>query len=144
MISTTVTEKDPVRKKLLAAMDRLLDGKPLRSTGRLSVSQLAVEAGVGRWQLTHQHLDLKELFQARVKAAVNAAGAGEPGELEKLRAEYADLRRHCAELEAQVQLYAGVINLLALERHTADSAAAVTDLESARRRRTRTDGDDIG
>ena len=34
-------ETDPVRKKILAAMDRLLTGTPLRSTGRLSVSQLA-------------------------------------------------------------------------------------------------------
>ncbi len=57
-------EKDPVRRKILAAMDRLLDGTPLRSTGRMSVSQLAVEAGVERWHLTHQHVDLKELFQA--------------------------------------------------------------------------------
>lgn len=99
MNPTAATEKDPVRKKLLAAMDRLLDGEPLRSTGRLSVSQLAVEAGVGRWQLTHRHMDLKELFQARVKAAEAAAGAREPGELEKLNPEYTELRRHCAELE---------------------------------------------
>jgi hypothetical protein len=53
---TSVTETDPVRKKILAATDRLLAGTPLRSTGRLSVSQLAVEADVGRWHLTHQHL----------------------------------------------------------------------------------------
>ena len=67
MATTPVTETDPVRKKILAAADRLLAGTPLRSTGRLSVSQLAVEAGVGRWHLTHQHLDLKEEFQSRVK-----------------------------------------------------------------------------
>ena len=49
-------ENDPVRTKILAATNRLLADTPLRSTGRLSVSQLAVEAGVGRWHLTHQHL----------------------------------------------------------------------------------------
>ena len=65
MTTRCATEKDPIRQQILAAMDRLLAGEPLRSSGRLSVSQLAVEAGVGRWHLTHQHVDLKELFQAR-------------------------------------------------------------------------------
>jgi hypothetical protein len=85
-------EKDPVRRKILAAMDRLLDGTPLRSTGRMSVSQLAVEAGVERWHLTHQHVDLKELFQARVKAADStpAAFAHELSELEKLKKTHAN------------------------------------------------------
>ncbi|KAA2253887.1 hypothetical protein F0L68_31955 [Solihabitans fulvus] len=47
-----------------------------------NVSQLAVEAGVPRWHLTHQHVDLKELFQARVKAADStpAAFAGDLSE----------------------------------------------------------------
>ncbi|WP_231963881.1 hypothetical protein [Mycobacterium adipatum] len=58
-------ETDPVRTKILAAMDRLLEGKPLRSSGRLNVSQLAIEADVPRWHLTHQHVDLKEMFQER-------------------------------------------------------------------------------
>jgi hypothetical protein len=49
---------DPVRAAILAAMDRLLDGTPQQSEGRLSVSQLAAEVGVKRWHLTHQHTDL--------------------------------------------------------------------------------------
>ncbi|MFE2558307.1 hypothetical protein ACFXGT_20215 [Streptomyces sp. NPDC059352] len=68
MTTASPSEDDPVRNAITAGMDRLLAGTPLRSTGRLSVSQLAVEASVKRWHLTHQHLDLKELFQARVKA----------------------------------------------------------------------------
>jgi hypothetical protein len=59
MTSSAASEKDPVRKKILAATERLLAGTPLRSTGRLSVSQLAIEAGVARWHLTHQHTDLR-------------------------------------------------------------------------------------
>jgi hypothetical protein len=134
---TAATEKDPVRKKLLAAMDRLLDGKPLRSTGRLSVSQLALEAGIGRWHLTHQHTDLKELFQAHAKATQATAAAGEPSDYDKLKHKHAELLAHCAELEQQIQLYASVINLLTLEKHATNGRAPITDLDTGRRRRTR-------
>lgn len=133
---TTATEKDPVRNKLLAAMDRLLDGNPLRSSGRLSVSQLAVEADLERWRLTHQHTDLKELFQARVKAARAAAAATEPSDYDKLKSKHAELLAHCAELEEQVKLYASVINLLSLEKDAANTNAPVADIDSGRRRRS--------
>ncbi|MFI7236929.1 hypothetical protein [Streptomyces cyaneofuscatus] len=46
-------------------MNRLFVGMPQRSNGRLNVSQLAIEADVKRWHLTHQHPDIKELFQAK-------------------------------------------------------------------------------
>ena len=46
------TETDPIRKKILAAMNRMFAGNPQRSTGRLNVSQLAIEAAVPRWHLT--------------------------------------------------------------------------------------------
>lgn len=138
MTTPATTEKDPIRKKIHAAMDRLLTGKPLRSTGRLSVSQLAVEAGVARWRLTHEHLDLKELFQARVKAAENAAATTEPSDYDKLKAKHLELLAHCAELENRVQLYANVIDLLVLEKQAAEDSAPVTGLEAARRRRKHT------
>lgn len=35
MTENAAVETDPVRKKILAAMRRLMAGKPLRSTGRL-------------------------------------------------------------------------------------------------------------
>ncbi|MET7774136.1 hypothetical protein [Nocardia sp. NPDC005366] len=128
-------ETDPARKKIIAAMDRLLDGTPLRSSGRLSISQLAIEADLGRWRLTHQHLDLKEQFQARVKANEKAASTTELSDYEALRAKHADLRAHCAELEQRLQLYAGVINLLVLEKQAADNNTPVSDLDDGRRRR---------
>lgn len=46
MTSTSPAENDAVRAAIMAAMDRLLEGTPVRSTGRLSASQLALEAGV--------------------------------------------------------------------------------------------------
>lgn len=139
MTTTAATEKDPVRKKLLAAMDRLLDGSPLRSSGRLSVSQLAVEAGVERWRLTHQHTDLKERFQARVKAVQGAATAAEQSDYAKLKVKHRELLAHCAELEERLQLSASEINLLALEKNSAEGKAPVSDLDTERRRRARQD-----
>jgi len=111
------TESDPVRTAILAAMDRLLAGTPLRSSGRLSVSQLAIEADVKRWHLTHKHLDLQELFQARVKAqgSTPEAFSKELSEHEKLKKKYAELRQHCADLEERIRVYSAAVNLLALE-----------------------------
>ncbi len=117
-------------------MDRLLAGEPLRSTGRLSVSQLAVEAGVGRWHLTHQHTDLKELFQAKVRNAdgAPAAFARRLGNYEKLKADHAKLLAHCAELEERLQLYATVINVLSLEQQSGERGAKVAKINGRRRR----------
>ncbi|MDQ0798240.1 hypothetical protein [Streptomyces sp. B1I3] len=108
---------DPVHSAISAAMDRLLAGTPLRSTGRLSVAQLAVEADVKLWHLTHQHIDLKELFQARLQArnSTPEAFAHELSEHAKLKKKYAELRQNCADLEEQLRVYAAAINLLALE-----------------------------
>lgn len=40
------------RAHIQDAIDRLVTGKSLRSTGGLTVVQLAAEAGVKRWRLT--------------------------------------------------------------------------------------------
>ncbi|WP_244872682.1 MULTISPECIES: hypothetical protein [unclassified Mycolicibacterium] len=123
-----------MRQQILAAMDRLLAGEPLRSTGRLSVSQLAVEADVGRWQLTHQHVDLKELFQARVRNADGAPAAftRQLSDFEKLKRDHTALLAHCAELEDRLNTYASAIQLLVLERDAAARKAPVADIASRR------------
>ncbi|WP_071287800.1 hypothetical protein [Mycolicibacterium llatzerense] len=127
-------ETDVVRQQILAAMDRLLAGEPLRSTGRLSVSQLAVEADVGRWQLTHQHIDLKEQFQARVRNAdgAPAAFARQLSDYDQLKRDHAELVTHCAELEERLNTYASAIQLLVLERAAAAQKAPVADIASRR------------
>ncbi|ORI18326.1 hypothetical protein BJI47_20670 [Rhodococcus sp. 1168] len=124
-------------------MQRLTAGKPLRSTGRMSVSQLAIEADVPRWHLTHQHVDLKELFQAQVKTAQStpAAFARDLSNFEKLKAKHAKLVESYAELEAQVTFYAAVINTMALEKAAGDQKATLTDLEARRRRAPRSADD---
>ncbi|GGU50205.1 hypothetical protein [Streptomyces violascens] len=85
--------------------------------GRLSISQLAIEADVKRWHLTHQHLDLKGLFQARVKTqdSTPEAFSRKLSEHEQLKKKYADLRQHCADLEERLQVYATAIDLLTME-----------------------------
>lgn len=129
-------ETDPTRRKILAAMDRLISGKPLRSSGRLNVSQLALEAGIARWHLTHQHIDLKERFQAEVKSATAAKRQSNSAstELEDLKTKLAAVQQYCRELELKVALYANVIQTLSLEKSSAEKGARkVTEIASRRR-----------
>ena len=61
-----MTEHESERQAIRDAMDRLLDGKPIRSDGKLTIKSLADEAGLKRWLLTHRHQDLQDEFRARV------------------------------------------------------------------------------
>jgi hypothetical protein len=129
MTSTSPTGENAVQAAIVAAMDRLLAGTPMRSTGRLSISQLALEASVKRWYLTHQHLDLKDLFQARVTAVDNtpAAFAKRLGEYDLLKKKHAELLTYTAELEERLAIYATSLNLLSLENAAlADQGGACT------------------
>jgi hypothetical protein len=130
----STTETDPVRKKIVAATDRLIAGKPQRSTGRLNVSQLAIEAGVPRWHLTHQHVDLKEMFQARARSEgrTPAPFRGTAAALDDLQQAHRALQARCAELEEKIKLYANVIQVLATERATDAQTRPVTDIASQR------------
>jgi hypothetical protein len=132
----TQNDHDRTRRKIQSAMDRLLEGNPLHSTGRLNVSQLAIEAGVPRWRLTHQHVDLKELFQARLRSndTVPARYRNAATALEALRKTHRELLEHCAELEQRNRLYANVIQLLSLERQAAAQGRPVSDLTERRQR----------
>jgi hypothetical protein len=112
------------RTAIRAAADRLLAGTPLRSTGELTVVQLAAEAGVKRWLLTHKHRDLTEQFQARAKAR-----GGDPPQVQKLKARlqalderYAAVKAENAKLQALVDHYATVINELSFDHEKLKSA----------------------
>jgi hypothetical protein len=110
-------ETDPIRRDIIAAINRLLAGTPHRSQGRLNVSQLAVEANVKRWHLTHQHTDLKERFQAEVSRAQTkqAAALRSADDYDDLKRKHAELRQHCRHLESRLEIYAAALNQLALE-----------------------------
>jgi hypothetical protein len=75
------------RQAITAAIERLLAGTPLRSSGALDVVTLAEEAGVKRNKLTHKHTDLKDRFSAERKAR-----HGIPESEIKLREEIATLK----------------------------------------------------
>jgi hypothetical protein len=103
--------EDADRAAIQAAADRLLAGTPLRSTGELTVVQLAAEAGVKRWLLTHKHRDLAERFQAYARTL-----GGDPPHVQALKARLraleernAELRAENVELQALKQHYAVVI-----------------------------------
>jgi hypothetical protein len=110
--------EDAERAAIQAAADRLLAGTPLRSTGELTVVQLAAEASVKRWLLTHKHRDLTEQFQARAKAR-----GGDPPPVQKLKAKlraleerHAEVNAANAELRALKEHYATVIHELSIDQ----------------------------
>ncbi|MEU8413813.1 hypothetical protein AB0C24_13565 [Amycolatopsis japonica] len=116
------------RDAITAAMQRLLNGTPQRSTGALTTVQLAAEAGVKRWILTHRHTDLKDEFLRR-KTEAN----GVPGPYQHLLARAVDaeaalarLRADNAALRERVEVYAQVIHELRTERDRKTENAAQT------------------
>lgn len=115
---------------ILAAMNRLFAGTPQRSSGRLNVSQLAIEASVKRWHLTHQHTDLKDLFQAQImkNEAKRSAHLRYADESEVIKKRHAELQAHCRDLEGRLQICATALHLLALE----NAALASRDGEGAK------------
>lgn len=106
------------RRIIRDAMDRLLAGKPIRSDGKLTIKSLAIEAGVKRWRLTHEHKDLQAEFRAR------KARQGETPEAFKKTAEENEalkerLRGATSQLQqasAELKQYARVVQVLTLEK----------------------------
>jgi len=122
-------ETDPQRVAILAATDRLLAGTPRRSTGNLSVVQLAVEADLKYWIIAQKHTDLRDHFQ-RLTETVRRSPAA-PSANDELETKYRELRGHCTGLEVLLQTYATVINELARENQALreqHAAATVTPL----------------
>lgn len=105
------------RAEIEAAMDRLLDGIPLRSDGRLTVVSLAAEAGVKRHVLTHRHTDLKDRFYARVKApdSVPASETALREQNNELRRKLDDMRAERDEYKQASDALARALNVLTVE-----------------------------
>jgi hypothetical protein len=87
---------DEERKAITTAMQRLFAGKPLRSSGELTIVALAAEAGLKLNKLTHKHVDLKDLFNAECRARL-----GIPDSELKLREQIDQLKGREAELRAE-------------------------------------------
>jgi hypothetical protein len=82
--------------------------------------QLAAEAGVKRWVLTHKHPDLRKAFEEQRRAAngVPAAYQHLHGQIADLHAANQRLRNENAELAERVDIYAQVIRELTTTRET--------------------------
>ena len=121
------------RERIEAAIKRLLHGQPLRSTGALTVIQLAAEADVKRWVLTHRHTDLMHSFQAAVRQQQQESPLVTPWRerVQQLEIDNAALRTENADLRATVEIYAQVIDDL---NRAVDQLATKTEGASAVRR----------
>jgi hypothetical protein len=123
------------RSAITAAMDRLLHGTPTRSTGSLTVVQLAAEAGVKRWVLTHKHTDLRGEFQRRAQMASKLPPAFQhlEAKITDLQADNQALRADNRRLRERNDIYAMIINELSIMLHRANllpiQAGNVTQLK---------------
>jgi hypothetical protein len=109
-------ERDEIEK----AMNRLVDGTPLRSDGKLTVVSLAVEAGVKRHVLTHKYTDLRDRFYARVKAhnGITANQAALHEQNNELRRTLDHMRAERDEYKQAADALARALNVLTIENDT--------------------------
>jgi peptidoglycan hydrolase CwlO-like protein len=111
------THRTAERDAIQAAMQRLLAGTPTRSTGALTVVQLAAEAGVKRWVLTHKHPDLRKEFEAAQESVNGIPTAFQTiqAKVDDLQAANRRLRERNNELTERNEIYAQVIHALTTE-----------------------------
>ncbi|MFI7708272.1 hypothetical protein [Nonomuraea sp. NPDC049480] len=100
------------RAAIAAAMNRLLAGTPLRSSGNLDIVTLAAEAGLKRNKLTQKHTDLKDQFYAQAKAH-----GGVPDRERKLRIQITSLNDRIAALRAERDGYRAASDVFARALH---------------------------
>lgn len=106
------------RQAIRDAMTRLVERKPLRLDGKLTIKSLADEDGVKRWLLTHKFTDLQDEFKVRVGGT-----GGEPAVVVKLREQLKERKETITRLRAEIreltndrQHLERVINVLSLEQ----------------------------
>jgi hypothetical protein len=112
------------RQGIRDAMDRLLNGTPIRSNGSLNVVALAQEAGVKRHLLTHRHTDLREEFYDRVRSQghVPQSEVALRKKVADLETTVARLRQDHALLAAEVVVLRRMNNVLQVEKGRVDEA----------------------
>jgi hypothetical protein len=109
---TTAQPDDILVKNLRAAADRLIAGTPLQSSGKLTVSDLAAEAGIKRWVLTHKHPELMHRYQAEFKTLGHKPVPLQAAldTIARLENDLARARRDKRRLQDLVDTYAAVIH----------------------------------
>lgn len=119
------------RDAIVAAMERLLAGTPLRSSGNLDIISLAEEAGLKRNKLTHKHTDLKDRFHAerRAREGITDREATLHKEIAQLKARIDELREERDNYRTAKEVFARALHALTVEndhlrRSTSRSRAA--------------------
>ena len=105
------------RQAVVAAMERLLAGTPLRSSGNLDIVTLANEAGVKRNKLTHKHTDLKDRFYAECRArdGVTEREAKLCSQITLLKARVDELRNERDHYRTASEVFARAMHVLTVE-----------------------------
>ena len=131
---------DKERRQIRDAMDRLFEGDPIRSDGKLTVKSLAAEAGLKRWYLTHKHTDLRHEFgdRVRVQGATPAAMAALHAQIAELKEAHKRDRAALRDAVARAEIHARETQVLALEndrlRQQIDGTAAAPSRRSPAQR----------
>lgn len=92
------SDREMEKEAIVAAIRRLIDGEPIRSSGKLTVEVLAEESEVPRGRLYRHHEELLREYRAKA-----ASDAGEPALVVRLRAEIAELSAGRAALKNEVR-----------------------------------------
>lgn len=120
-------------QKLLDAIDRLFAGQPTRSDGSLTMSTLAVEAGVSRGTL-YRHPEAGREFERRLAERQLQSDLPETmrEQVRALRVELAAVRaerwEELVELRETVKVYANRIQRLTLEAEELRARAGVRSI----------------
>jgi hypothetical protein len=132
----TPAEAEMERQRIRDAMDRLLDGKPLYSDGKLTVKSLAAEAQVKRWLLTHKHVDLQDEFRARVdhQGRTPQALQSSLDQIAVLSARVQSMSEKLAVERETVKCLERVVRVLTTEcEHLRQGSSDVTNIRSIKR-----------
>lgn len=112
-----ISDSESVRRLIRDAMQRLLEGSPIRSDGKLTIKSLADEAGVKRWVLTHQNPDLQQEFRDRCTSqdAVPDSLRKITGEHDSLKVEVSKMKNRIRDLTEENHRFIRIIHVLTLE-----------------------------
>ncbi|WP_433709267.1 hypothetical protein ACQP2U_22350 [Nocardia sp. CA-084685] len=105
------------RDAIIAAMDRLFAGTPLRSSGNLDIISLAEEAGLKRNKLTHKHTDLKDRFYAecRAREGITDREVKLHNQIAQLKARVDELREERDNYRTANEIFARALHTLTIE-----------------------------
>lgn len=108
-------ERDNIR----SAIERILAGEPIRSSGALTIIALAQEADVPRSALTQRHPDLRNEFYNRTKQSVGTSAVEFQlrATIAKLKKTIQDKNAELAQMHADIPALVRALNQMTLENH---------------------------